>query len=66
MLHFASTVLNIQSAVLWCGGWDLTLGQSAGLGDLPVVEEADAAGQRPERHHTSTVLYLAAGVALQD
>lgn len=47
-------------------GRELTLSQSAGLCDLSVVEQADAARQRPERHHASVVFNLAAGTALQN
>ena len=45
---------------------ELTLSQSAGLSDLSVVEQADAAGQRPECHHTSVVFNLTAGTSLQN
>lgn len=43
-----------------------TLSQSAGLGDLAVIEPADAARQRPECHHTPVVFDVTAGVALQN
>ena len=46
--------------------YELTLSQSAGLGDLSVVEQADAAPQRSERYHTPVVFNLTAGTALQD
>lgn len=41
----------------------LTLRQPTGLSDFPVVEEAGAARQRPQRDHTTVVLDLTVGTS---
>lgn len=55
---------NVNKRICW--GQELTLSQSAGLSDLSVVQQADAARQRPERYHTCVVFNLTAGIALQN